>query len=92
MTPLLINAIGTLAALCSIFSFVPQVVKMYREKDASAVSLQMYAVTVMGFCLWVGYGAMLKSWPLIASNGACVGLSAAILVLKLKYRDHKAVA
>ena len=85
MSPILINTLGTLAALCSMGSFLPQVIKIWKEKDASQVSLRMYVVTVTGFALWIVYGVMLKSWPLVGSNVVCLGLSAAILVLKLKY-------
>ena len=77
--------IGTLAAMCSMASFLPQVMKIYKDKDASSVSLRMYIVTVMGFALWVAYGVALKSWPLVASNTVCVLLSGAIFVLKLRY-------
>ena len=66
-------------------SFLPQVIKIWREKDASQVSLNMYVVTVTGFTLWTVYGVLLKSWPLVGSNLVCLALSAAILVLKLKY-------
>lgn len=92
MASLVVNAVGTLAAVCSMTSFVPQVVKIWREKDASQVSWWMYVVTVTGFCLWTGYGVMLKSWPLVGSNGVCVVLSATILVLKWRYGDGKAKA
>ena len=85
MATLLVNALGTAAALCSMSSFVPQVVKIWREKDASSVSLHMYAVTVTGFTLWTVYGVMLKSWPLIGSNLISLGLAAAILVLRVKF-------
>lgn len=85
MSPILINTLGTLAALCSMGSFLPQVIKIWKEKDASQVSLRMYVVTVTGFALWIVYGVMLKSWPLVGSNVVCLGLSAAILALKLKY-------
>ena len=85
MSPILINTLGTLAALCSMGSFLPQVIKIWKEKDASQVSLRMYVVTVTGFALWIVYGVMLKSWPLVGSNVVCLGLSAAILTLKLKY-------
>ena len=37
-------------------SFLPQVIKIAREKDASSVSLRMYVVTVTGFALWIVYG------------------------------------
>ncbi len=84
---LLVNGVGVGAAVCSMASFVPQVVKIWRDKDASSVSLQMYVVTVTGFLLWTGYGAMLKSWPLVGSNAVCVALSAVVLGLKLRYGE-----
>ena len=37
MNSLAINAVGVGAALCSMTSFVPQIVKIVRERDASAV-------------------------------------------------------
>lgn len=87
MNPILINAVGTVAALCSMSSFLPQVLKIWRERDASSVSLRMYIVTVIGFTLWTGYGAMLGSWPLIASNLISLALSGAVLAMKLRFRD-----
>jgi MtN3 and saliva related transmembrane protein len=80
--------IGSAAAICSMASFAPQVWKIWREKDASSVSLHMYAVTVVGFVLWIAYGLSLKSWPIIASNGVCLVLAAAILVLRLRYGNQ----
>jgi len=78
-------AIGTGAAICSMTSFVPQIVKIWRERDASSVSLRMYAVTVTGFTLWSIYGVMTSSWPVVGSNLVCLVLSAAILVLKWRF-------
>lgn len=79
------DLVGTGAALCSMASFTPQIVKIVRERDASAVSLRMYAVTVTGFILWTAYGLMTGSWPVAASNIVCLGLSATILVLKWRF-------
>ncbi len=88
MAPLVITAIGAAAAVCSMASFAPQVVKIWRVKDASGVSVNMYVVTVIGFALWTAYGGALRSWPLIASNAVCLALAAAVLVLKLRYRGR----
>jgi MtN3 and saliva related transmembrane protein len=85
MTQVFVNGVGVLAALCSMSSFTPQVVKIWRERDASSVSLRMYVVTVVGFALWTIYGVLLKSWPLIGSNVISLGLSGAVLALKLRY-------
>ena len=84
----LANVLGTGAALCSMASFVPQILKIRRERDASSFSLRMYAVTVTGFTLWIFYGVMIASWPVIGSNAVCLALSATILVLKWRY-DHQ---
>ncbi len=83
---LVINAIGVIAALCSMGSFIPQVAKIVRERDASSVSLRMYIVTVTGFALWTVYGVLLASWPLTGSNLVSLSLAAMILVLKIRYR------
>ena len=85
MTNLLTTLVGTGAALCSMVSFAPQALKIQRERDASSVSLPMYAVTVVGFTLWVTYGVMLRSWPLVGSNFVCLVLAAWILVLKFRF-------
>jgi MtN3 and saliva related transmembrane protein len=76
------DLVGTGAALCSMTSFLPQIAKIVRERDASAVSLRMYAVTVTGFTLWIAYGLMTRAWPVTAANTVCLLLSATILTLK----------
>jgi MtN3 and saliva related transmembrane protein len=86
VSDLLVNAVGTLAGLCGIIGFTPQIAKIIREKDASSISLKMYAVTTTGFVLWVAYGLLQQSWPITVSNGVMLALAATILVLKLRYR------
>ena len=82
----LIDAVGVAAGLCGAIAFTPQILKLLREKDASSISLKMYAVTTTGFVLWVTYGVLSKSWPLILANGTMLCMAATILILKLRYR------
>lgn len=82
--------IGTGAALCSMASFLPQIARIRRERDASGVSLRMYAVTVTGFTLWIVHGAMIESWPVVGSNAVCLALSGTILALKWRYSRAEA--
>jgi MtN3 and saliva related transmembrane protein len=86
----LADVVGTGAALCSMSSFVPQILKILRERDASSVSLRMYVVTVTGFGLWIAYGAMTRSWPVVVSNTICLLLSAIILALKWRFGEGEA--
>jgi MtN3 and saliva related transmembrane protein len=91
LQPLLTNALGFGAAVCSMTSFLPQVIKIARERDASSVSLRMYVVTVTGFALWIAYGVTLKSWPLVSANAVCLGLAALILIMKLRFSGSSPV-
>lgn len=78
-------AVGTVAALLSITSFAPQIVKIWKEKDATSVSLRTYVVTVTGFSCWIAYGILIRAWPVIASNVACLLMSGAVLAMKRRF-------
>ena len=90
MDKAVIDAVGVAAGLCSMTSFVPQILKIIRERHARDVSLRMYVVTVTGFCLWIAYGALQGSWPIWASNAVNLSLAATILALKLRYGSAQA--
>ena len=79
------DAVGGAATLLSMSSFVPQILKILRERDVEAVSLRMYLVTVAGFVAWVTYGVLIRSWPVAASNLINLGLAATILWLKWRW-------
>ncbi|WP_135467161.1 SemiSWEET family sugar transporter [Crenalkalicoccus roseus] len=81
--------VGALATLASTTSFVPQAWKVIRTRDTAAISARMYTVTVIGFSLWLTYGLLLGQWPLIATNGICLALSAFILAMKLLPRRKR---
>jgi MtN3 and saliva related transmembrane protein len=82
-----VNGIGTAAGLCSMASFVPQLIKVAREKRAEGVSLRTYLVTVIGFGLWIAYGVLLGSWPVAVSNAINLMLAGAILALRWRYGE-----
>jgi MtN3 and saliva related transmembrane protein len=89
MSRLLIDAVGTAAGLCSMASFVPQIVKILRERDAQSVSLHMYVVTVTGFVLWTAYGVLIGSWPVWLSNVVNLVLAATILALRARFGQDR---
>lgn len=89
MSPLVINTVGTAAALCSMASFAPQLVKIWREKQAGGVSIRMYAVTATGFALWTTYGVFIGRWPIAGSNVICLILSTAVLGLAIHFKGRE---
>ena len=62
---------------------------MIKTRDTDAISTGMYAVTVVGFSLWLTYGVLLWQWPLMITNGVCLVLSAFILLMKVLPRHQK---
>lgn len=89
----LTTAVGAAATLASTTSFAPQAWKVIRTRDTEAISTRMYAITVVGFALWLGYGVLLGQWPLILTNAICLALSSFILAMKLlPPRRREAVA
>ena len=58
--------------------------KAWRERDTRAISKHMYMVTVTAFVLWTAYGFLIGSWPIMIFNLLSLGLSATILILKIR--------
>jgi len=81
--------VGTIAGLCSTASFVPQVVKSWREGDTGAISKRMYIVTVSAFTLWIAYGLMIWSVPIIVFNTLSLALSGSVLAMKLRNQRRR---
>jgi len=80
------DIIGSLAAILTTVSFMPQVLHTLRTKDVSGISLGMYSVFTAGVSLWLVYGILLGELPIIIANAITVALASTILGMKLKYR------
>lgn len=77
--------IGTVAAICTTISLVPQLMRVWSRKSAKDVSLGMFLLFSAGVLLWFIYGVMIHSLPVEVANGISFIFSLTILVLKLRY-------
>ncbi len=75
-----------MAAFCTTVSFLPQVIKIYRMRETRDISLLMYVIFSIGIFLWLCYGVMISSMPIIIANSITITLSLYILAMKVKYR------
>jgi len=82
-----IDIIGTIAAILTTASFVPQALHTFQTKDVRGISLGMYSAFTAGVSLWLVYGILLSAWPIIIANAITVSLALAILVMKLRYHE-----
>ena len=75
-----------LAGALTTISFVPQVIKIYRTKDAKDLSLVTFCIFSCGVLMWLIYGILVHEWPIILANGITLILIFAIIAMKIKYR------
>jgi MtN3 and saliva related transmembrane protein len=78
--------IGFAAAALTTMAFVPQAVKSWSTRDLSGISLSMYGLFTLGVALWLLYGVLLGSWPIILANAITLALAGVVLILKLIHR------
>lgn len=79
------EVLGFVAAMCTTVAFIPQVLLVWRQRAAPGVSTGMYVIFVTGIALWLWYGLLLASWPLIIANSLTLVLAGSVLGMKLKF-------
>lgn len=81
-----IEILGMVAATITTAGFVPQVLKIWKNKSTKDISLNMYLLLALGLVLWLVYGIAIESLPVILANGITLLLVLSIVGLKLKYK------
>ena len=85
MSPALIEILGFVAATLTTLCWVPQAVQTIRTRDTRAISLWTQGFFALGIILWLAYGLLLMSWPLILANAITLCPILIILGMKLRY-------
>jgi len=85
MTPAAIETVGIFAAILTTLCWVPQAVRTIRTRDTKAISLPAQAAFTLGLVLWLAYGLLLGSLPLILANAVTLALVSTILAMKIRY-------
>ena len=78
--------IGYAAAFCGTVSLIPQIIKLWKERSAKAISATMYLIYTFGVVLWLIYGIMINSIPLIIAEIITLVLSTVILIMKYLWK------
>ncbi|HUV99959.1 MAG TPA: SemiSWEET transporter [Gallionella sp.] len=79
------NCIGSAAATLTTIAFIPQAWKVWRTKHTADISMGMYILFTIGVALWLTYGILLESWPIIIANAFTLVLAGAVLAMKVKF-------
>jgi len=62
------DLVGYIAACFTTFSLLPQILRIWRLKEARDVSIYLPLMVLTGSVLWVVYGIMIGSTPVIVAN------------------------
>jgi len=81
------DLIGYTAAVCTTIAYIPQVIKVIKTKKTNDISTAMFILISGGVLLWLIYGIILVSIPMIIANGVTFILSFYIFIMKIKL-DH----
>ena len=85
MAPAVVDAIGATGAILTTVCWVPQAVKIIRDRDTRAISLSGTMLCTLGVLLWLVYGLAIVDGPLIGSSIITFAMTATILVLKIRH-------
>ena len=84
-TSALVDVIGAGGAALTTLCWVPQTLKIIRDRDTRAISLSGTTLCVIGVLLWLIYGLAIVDGPLISSSIATLVMTALILALKIRH-------
>ncbi|MFZ6646219.1 SemiSWEET transporter [Undibacterium sp. TJN25] len=86
MNELTSDLVGYLAACMTTIAYIPQVWMTWKRKRAEGVSLSMYVILTSGVAMWLAYGVLMHSWPIIIANFITLMLAMFILGMKIVYK------
>jgi len=77
--------IGYLAGVILTLCYLPQIIKTYREKHASDVSMWMLILTIISTVLYEIYAWRLGLMPVVVMNGIFGVLVTIEIIMKIRY-------
>ncbi len=80
-----IEILGYAAGAVTAFTFLPQVVKTWKEKSAKNVSLLMFIIAFVNEVMWIAYGVLSNNWVIISTNIVMITMCSLMIFLKIRY-------
>lgn len=85
-SPAMADLVGYMAACFTTFSLLPQILRIRRLKEARDVSVFLPLMIVIGSVLWLVYGILIDSTPVIAANGIALFIALITVYYTIRYR------
>lgn len=80
-----IDLIGYFGMVVIAISLIPQVIKAWKTKSTSDISIVWNSIYVFGILIWLVYAIGISSQPLLLSCIVEGSLAFSLLILKVRY-------
>ncbi|HEX7847860.1 MAG TPA: SemiSWEET transporter [Chitinophagaceae bacterium] len=79
------DILGYSACAVTALTFLPQVVKTWKEKSARNVSLMMFVIAAVNEAMWIAYGVLRNDMVIIVTNVIMIVMALTMISLKLRF-------
>jgi MtN3 and saliva related transmembrane protein len=85
-TPQLIENIGYVGSLLTSITFIPQVYKSWKSKSVGDLSIAMIVIVISSTIVWLIYGYLISSGPVLVANVVVLVLTLVLLYFKTAFK------
>ena len=82
----LIENIGYVGSLLTSITFLPQVYKSWKSKSVGDLSIAMIFIVVSSTIVWLTYGYLISSGPVLVANTVVLVLTLVLLYFKSSFK------
>lgn len=86
-----VELLGTSAGAITTLTFLPQVIKTWKEKSARDISLLMFVIAAVNEVMWISWAALLKpiNVTIIWTNAILLVMSLTMIYFKFAYNKNE---
>lgn len=78
--------VGYAAGVLTVGSYVPQVVRAWRTRRTRDLSVGTFVLLTTSGLVWMLYGLLIGSVPVVLTNAGMVALTGALVFAKLRFK------
>ena len=82
-----IQILGLTAGTITSFTFLPQVIQIWKTKSAKDINIVMLLLLIVGVSMWLSYGILIKDAAIIYTNSMVLAMSLIMLFFKFKFKQ-----
>jgi len=80
-----VDILGYTAGVITSLTFLPQVIKTWKERSARDISLMMFIIAAVNEAMWIVYGILLNNMVIILTNVTVLTMALIMIYFKLRF-------